>query len=298
MGTYNGARYLSEQLESIKAQSYQHWNLLVSDDGSSDETLQILQKFRGDCDRQQISIVQGSREGFGANFLSLVLNSDLEGDYFAFSDQDDIWLPQKLEHALDSVSQFPAALPVVYGSRTQYISHEGKHLGFSPLLRRPPSFGNALAQNIAGGNTMVFNRAALELLRTIGKVEIVSHDWWLYLVIMAAGGKFIFDATPHVLYRQHEKNLVGANSSLKGNISRATAMLRGRYCTWIGINLAALGQAEKLMNVETLAVLNMFRQARSAMFLRRLVLLYRSGVRRQSFLGNCGLAVAGLLKRI
>lgn len=298
MGTYNGGLYVRQQLESILAQSHKHWKLIVSDDGSSDDTPKILDEFRASRTLGQITIVEGPRQGFATNFLSLALNVEADSEYFAFSDQDDVWLPNKLERALNIMSRFPAHVPVAYGSRTALVDANCDPIGFSPMLRRAPTFKNALAQSIAGGNTIVFNRTALQLLHAIGMVEIVSHDWWLYLVVTAVGGHFVFDPEPTILYRQHGGNLVGTNTTLREQLLRAVAMIKGRYRRWMELNIAALASAAPFMTTENLDVLETLKRARNSMLINRLLLLSRSGVRRQTLLGNCGLAAACVLNRV
>lgn len=297
MCTYNGAHYLKEQLDSLHHQSHKNWKLIVSDDGSEDATLDILAKFKDAHAPGRVKVIRGPQRGFAANFLSLALSDDLDGSYFAFCDQDDIWRPNKLERALEVLSCISADRPAAYGCRTELIAENGRHIGFSPSLRRPPSFLNALTQSIAGGNTTVFNLRTLQLLRLAGPVEIISHDWWVYLLVTGTGGEFSFDAEPLVLYRQHRNNLVGANSSMFGQFSRAKAMFNGRYRNWMNINIFALEGVQDVLTENNQAVLRQFQYARSSNLLRRLPLLFRSGARRQSFLGNCGLAVAFLLKR-
>jgi hypothetical protein len=103
-------------------------------------------------------------------------------------------------------------MPAVYGSRTSLIDSEGQTIGVSPLFRKPPAFANALVQNIAGGNTMVFNEPARQLLiKAGGAVDVPSHDWWLYLLATAGGGTVHYDTWCSVRYRRHERNLVGLN---------------------------------------------------------------------------------------
>lgn len=298
MGTYNGSRYLPEQLESIRAQSYQHWKLIVSDDGSTDDTLIVLKKFQASCADGQVLILEGPKEGFAANFLSMVMFAPLCGGYFAFSDQDDVWLPEKIERALKFIAPISENVPVVYGSRTTLVGEFLEPIGFSPLLRNQPSFKNALAQNIAGGNTLVFNNAMLNALRSIGKVEIISHDWWLYLVVMAIDGKYIFDNSALILYRQHTKNLVGSNSSLRAQIRRAVSMFKGRYRHWMEVNINALRGMHSHTAKACLETLVVFQKSRNSKFPLNIVFLFRSGVRHQTFLGNCKLFVAALLNRI
>ncbi len=103
MGTYQGEHYLLEQLESIRSQTHGYWRLFVSDDGSTDNTLPILLDFQASLPLGQMEIVAGPRRGFAANFMSLLLNPAIEGDYFAFCDQDDVWNKEKLAVAVSNL---------------------------------------------------------------------------------------------------------------------------------------------------------------------------------------------------
>lgn len=188
--TYHGQHYLAEQLDSFQAQSHSNWEVWASDDGSEDDTHAILEAYRQKWPEGRLSIHLGPAEGFAANFLSLTCKADIDADYYAYSDQDDIWEPDHLSRALDWLKTVPANVPALYSSRTRYIFENGFDLGFSTLFKRLPSFRNALVQSIAGANTMVFNRAARLLLRkTPSQLEIVFHDWWAYMLVSGCDGR-------------------------------------------------------------------------------------------------------------
>src|SRR6266480_5199085 len=157
LATKDGAEYLEAQLNSFSQQSITNWSLYVSDDGSWDSTLRIVETFKRHV-RQPVAIRQGPKLGFCENFMSLARDRRIRADYYAFSDQDDIWMSNKLERAIDRVTKVSAGTPALYCSRTELIDKAAtKAIGMSPLFVREPSFRNALVQNIGGGNTMVFN---------------------------------------------------------------------------------------------------------------------------------------------
>jgi len=144
LATFNGAQHIREQLASYASQSYQNWELVVSDDGSIDRTAEIVEEFSQTV-RQKVLIVKGPQSGFWLNFLSLVKHTEeSKGDLFAFSDQDDIWLPEKLERAAEWFAEAPSDSPSLYFTRTALIDEHGMPLGLSPLFQRAPSFQNAL----------------------------------------------------------------------------------------------------------------------------------------------------------
>src|SRR5262245_39076243 len=118
LGTWNGAPYLERQLQSFVQQTYVNWRLYVSDDGSSDETLAIIDRFKATV-QQPVEVFEGPRSGFAANYLSLARNLAIQGDYFAFSDQDDIWYADRLERAVAWMAVHPDQKPTLYFSRTE-----------------------------------------------------------------------------------------------------------------------------------------------------------------------------------
>ena len=164
LATRNGAAFVQEQLDSYRTQTYGNWELLVSDDGSTDDTIKIIEEFAKQVP-QRVMVRRGPQMGFWQNFVSLVRSDEIDGDLFAYSDQDDVWFPEKLARAVSWFEARPTDQPGLYFTRTELIEAGGAPIGFSPLFVRAPSFQNALVQNIGGGNTMVFNRAARLALR-------------------------------------------------------------------------------------------------------------------------------------
>lgn len=149
MCTYNGQAFLAEQLDSFERQTHSNWTLMVSDDGSQDGTLSLLEDYGRRWGHARLGIMMGPKRGYAANFLSLTYRVD-DADFFAWSDQDDIWSEDKLEVALAWLRTVPTHVPALYCGRTQLISETGVHLGYSPRFRLAPGFGNALVQSIAG----------------------------------------------------------------------------------------------------------------------------------------------------
>lgn len=295
LATYHGQQFLAEQLDSYSAQTHANWQLWVSDDASGDNTPTILAEYqRRWGSRLQIS--SGPAAGFAANFLALACDPRVEADFYAYSDQDDIWEADKLSRALAWLQEVPQDTPALYFSRTLLVDEQNREIGLSPLFSRPPSFANALVQNIGGGNTMVFNQAARELLLAAGPhVEIVSHDWWTYMLVSGCGGQVRYDPQPTIRYRQHEQNLVGHNSGLQARWKRVRMLMRGRYRKWNDLNTRALQTMAPRLTPENQAIFRRFCEARQAGAVGRLTGLLRSGVYRQSTLDNLALAIASLL---
>jgi len=296
--SFNGSRYLAEQLDSIRRQTHEAWRLYASDDGSTDGTPDVFEQWGRRTPGRLMPLRAGPGQGHAANFLQLVTAQDVRGDFFAFSDQDDIWDEDKLARALDTLSAVPAGRPALYCARTRSISASGAAVGESPLFRRAPGFANALLQNIAGGNTMVMNAAARELLCTAGVVDVVSHDWWVYLLVSGAGGEVFYDSRPCLSYRQHGDNAIGDNRGLRSRWNRYRSFLQGRNADWYERNIAALLANENLLAESSRSTLSRFCQARTGHLPGRLAALVRSGVYAQTLSGQLGLLTATLLKKI
>jgi glycosyltransferase involved in cell wall biosynthesis len=297
LATRNGAEFLQEQLESYRAQTYRNWELLVSDDGSTDTTVALIETFAKSV-TQRVIVLPGPQKGFWQNFVSLVRSDAIDGDLFAYSDQDDVWFAEKLANAVrwfEGRSDEPA----LYFSRTELIESNGAPIGFAPLFIRPPVFQNALVQNIGGGNTMVFNPAARQALRaTPEDAALVSHDWWTYQVIAGIGGVVHYDPWPSLKYRQHGQNLVGANVGWRARLVRMSAFAGGRVVTWNDVNLKVLGRMRAMLTPFNAMSLDRYTDARHAAWPKRLWLVWRSGVYRQSMVENVGLFVGALFGRL
>jgi glycosyltransferase involved in cell wall biosynthesis len=299
MCTYLGQEYLAEQLESFSAQTHHNWTLWASDDGSQDGTRGILENYIAKWGADKACIQSGPGKGFVANFLSITCDPRINADFYAYSDQDDIWEANKLERALLWLRTVPSDVPAIYCSRTLLVDCDNQTIGSSPLFRRPPSFVNALMQNIGGGNTMVFNNAARELLKLAGHdLELITHDWWAYLVVMACGGLVHYDSVPTVRYRQHGKNLVGSNADIGARLFRMKMLWDGRFKDLNDQHIRALTRILDRMTPENKRILASFQQVRNSAFIPRLVGIGRLRLYRQTILGNLGLIAATVFNRI
>jgi glycosyltransferase involved in cell wall biosynthesis len=297
LATHNGARFIDEQLASIAAQSHRNWSLWVGDDESTDATIDRIMAFRRAHPDRTMHLRRGPGRGVTANFLSLICNQKVTADYIAFCDQDDVWLPGKLARALDMIGTCEG--PALYGARTILTDARLRVTGLSPDFREPPCFGNALVQNMAGGNTMVMNAAARDLIMRAGlQIAPVCHDWWAYQIVTGAGGRFIFDRRPALLYRQHGGNLIGANSGTAARLSRLRALWRGVLRDWNGRNLAALRASALLLRDDHRETLARFEVLRLTAGPRALGLLAKAGLTRQTRAGTLALQLAAVTGRL
>jgi len=191
-----------------------------------------------------------------------------------------------------------ATKPALYCGRTQYVDDELKNLGCSSLFFKPPSFKNALVQCLAGGNTMVFNHHLKTSLEAVGWVPAASHDWWLYQLTSGMGGNVIYDQNFYVLYRQHPRALVGENFSIASRVRRLRMGCVGDLKRYLNCAVSCLEKADVLLDATAKATLKEFSRLRVRGPLARAVGLRRLGIYRQTRLGNLGLFLLALLKKI
>ncbi len=297
--TYNGARFLTAQLESIASQDHTNWFVVVSDDGSTDQTCEILRKFQVEWPSGKLLIRNGPKNGFCQNFLSLACDSGIKADYYAFCDQDDVWLPTKLTLALNNiVKNQEGNQAYLYCGRTTYVDEKLRITGTSPLFSFPRTFRNALIQSIAGGNTMVFNQKTKEYLEQAGQVNHSSHDWWLYQLVTGVGGVVFYDSKSQVLYRQHKNALVGGSSSILARLDRISMVFKGQFREWSDVNISTLSSIQALLNNGSRETLELFQKMRNAPFKDRLRLMEVAGLYRQTWRGTLSLIFAALFKKI
>lgn len=285
--SYNGERYLREQLDSIVNQTHENWTLYVSDDGSSDDTLNIFADYKKKLPEGKLVIINGPRKGFAANFLSLIKNKNISSPWYAFSDQDDIWLNTKLEHALAAVQRVEkqANRPILYGGRTTLVDENKNIIGQSAAFKGEFKLQNALLQSYSGGNTMLFNdvlKKTLELLPE--QIPIVSHDWYLYLICSAFGGCIIYDTEPQILYRQHGNNIVGGNQGLNSKLERLKLLYQGQFAEWNKVNELSLKFYYDLLPPENQELISTYFTCRDKKLFARMHSLIRCRVYRQSFI--------------
>lgn len=299
LATYNGQAYLQEQLDSIATQTESNWALWASDDGSTDQTIEILNKFATRFPSGQVNVLDGPKTGFANNFLSLIHNPEVIAQHYAYADQDDVWLSDKLERALVFLEKTPTQTPALYCSRTEYVNENLVHIGCSVDQQRPATFSNALVQNIASGNTMVFNQATRSLLVSAGEeLKISLHDWWTYLAVAACGGQVCFDRKPSLLYRQHANNVWGKNTGWINRYVRIKKLFEGRFRGWNQEHITALGALNQLVTANNQKIIAAFIQIRQGNLLTRLFYLKKSGLYRQKLLGNLGLWVGAIFHKI
>lgn len=227
LATYNGAAFLEAQLESVVAQTHGDWRLIARDDGSTDRTPEILSAFQARHPGKVEILADGDGNlGLVQNFSRLLEHSD--APYAAFCDQDDVWIPEKLELSLAKMRELEREhggdVPLLVFTDLEVVD-EGLRVIDSSFWRslnlRPDrcnSLNRLLLQNVVTGCTALMNRRLVATAIPI-PAESVVHDWWVTLI--AGGcGRASYIARPTVLYRQHGRNIIGARSLALGALPK------------------------------------------------------------------------------
>jgi glycosyltransferase involved in cell wall biosynthesis len=300
LGYYDGSRFIRRQVESILAQENVDARVFIFDDASPTPLIEKGLNLKADaCERVRVSR-RIQNLGFQANFLKGLQDVPGDYDFYAFSDQDDVWHPDKLSRAVSKIRQTSEIDPVLYGARTEAWDETlTVQMGESPLFKIPPNFGNALVQSIMGGNTMVMNPACRNLIcQADYEAAPVSHDWWCYQLVNGAGGTVIYDDWPCLKYRQHAGNVVGSNRGCRARLSRLRRLLSGEFYGLNSQNIAALEKNVELLTPENQKRLQEFRRARDGNLFTRVLVPMRQKVSRQTTLGQLGLLLGLTLGRV
>ena len=212
MSTYNGDRFLREQLDSIFSQEKVHVRLIVRDDGSSDRTLDILREYQA-AHSDMLIISDGNNMRACASFLYLI-RTYTDDNYFALADQDDIWDADKLFIGIKAIQKLEdddENIPLLYYSNLRIVDEDNI---FARISHAVPHVAKnkyaALIENLATGCTVVYNRNLANLAKSAQPEQYSMHDVWLYRVAKIFG-EAIYDFEPHINYRQHAENVVGTS---------------------------------------------------------------------------------------
>ena len=299
MAHFNGSKYLEEQLQTIDQQEGVEVELVVVDDCSDVNELRFLKRQIKLLKIKTRLIENSFNQGVAITFLGSLQKLLGNFDYYAFADQDDVWSENKLSIAIEKIGKARTDEPTLYCSRTRIIWSDGT-LGPLSQKRKSPSFRNALAQSLAGGNTMVFcPKAARLIAKSFRKhLQYSGHDWWCYILITGAGGKIVYDPEPHIFYRQHANNLIGENNSLLSKFKRLRLLFKGTFKVWNDQNINAIRCSKPLFTPENLEIVEAFDDARGKGVFCRLRAFVKLRLFRHSLLSNCGLLVGWLFGRV
>ncbi len=223
LSTYNGEKYLKEQLNSILAQTYTEWTLYIRDDGSIDATSAIIDSYVAKYKNIKRIPSEGN-VGVVRSFEFLL--KSVEADYYSFCDQDDFWLPFKLQKSMDKILEIEKKtpnVPVGVFCDAKVVDEKLKEIypSFWKISRIKPSlldtFERLAVHNVAAGCTMVINHAAKVCSLPFVK-EVRMHDYWILLSILSKGGKLSYVDEALMLYRQHGGNVIGAHEENNGYV--------------------------------------------------------------------------------
>ena len=296
MGTLNGEKYIRRQLDSIFMQTHSCIEVWVSDDGSGDGTLGILDEYARQG--KHVYVVQGPGLGFSRNFLALARNESIKADWFAWADDDDIWMPEKIATAIARLRAVPASRPAIFASRTILVDADRKKLGLSRIPAAPSEFRRMLAQNPVSGNTMVFNRAARDLLMIGDVPDVFAHDWWLGILVLGNGGVLEYETAPLVEYVQHAGNRIGASRTVRQKLRKFIRSFLGSLQERNARHIRALESRRDMLSDGNREIVDAFAEAHDSRSLfERINVLMRFGIRRDSLLENIALLLLCVLRR-
>ena len=292
--TYQGGKYLNEQLESISRQSHTNWKLVVSDDGSTDATWDLLKQHQSQWPKGKVELRKGPGRGFCRNFLSIACDPGLSAKYYAFSDQDDIWNNDKLSRATSFLDTVEKGKPALYCSRHRPSTKLAIYCGCHHILKGRQVFGMLLCKILVGVIPWCSMR---QLLQAWANLDVPSHDWWLYILVTGCGGQVYYDPVPSILYRQHSSNLVGSNVTVYGRC-HGIRLLRGQLSEWNEVHIKSLHEVNFLMLGESKKVFEALRIIREKNTIMRLYYFVKSGIYRQTVYGQIALVLAVLLGKV
>lgn len=209
LSSYNGEKYIKDQLESIYSQENVELSVLVRDDGSTDSTADILSQ---EQNNGKLKFVPGNNVGFCKSFWELIMSAP-DSDYYALCDQDDIWLKDKLSSAIKMLEKENVSIPLLYTTNVIPVDEQLNEMHIKTFnVNTVFSYALALRCPALPGCTYVFNKKLLNRLRDY-KGFFYLHDWLIYIVALALG-KVIYDPNPKILYRQHANNALGVDSTI------------------------------------------------------------------------------------
>ena len=213
MSTYNGEKFVAEQIESIQKQTYTDWNLIIRDDGSKDGTCEIIENFINNDSR--IKLIRAENVGVIKSFHELVINNN-DADFYFFADQDDYWLPEKLTIMLEEAKKHDNTIPVMYYTDLK-VTDKNLNVTSESMIRSQSDHANTslvqeLTENTVTGAASMINYELAKLWQTTN--DIIMHDWYL-AIVAAALGELVYIDQPTHLYRQHDSNVLGARTLAK-----------------------------------------------------------------------------------
>lgn len=224
MSTYNGEKYIREQIDSILAQRNIEVVLMVRDDGSTDNTKNILKEYQ-----DRIILIEGQNLGFRKSFMWLIDNAPF-GDYYAFADQDDVWEENKLISALKKIQYENQNIPLMYTSALTCVDEKLNYLRKQDFPKLKLSFYSEVVRHRFAGCTYVMNRKLIEICKGASEIEdlVYGHDGFVCVMCWLSGGRVIYDDNSYIKFRRHGDNVSVDGMGIKRRIKNELAFIGPR----------------------------------------------------------------------
>lgn len=292
MSTYNGEKFLEEQIESIINQENVKVELIVRDDGSSDSTKEILKFYE---EKKCLKFYDGKNLNCAYSFMNLINNAPHER-YYALADQDDVWKKDKLYKAINMIENEKLIdKPILYCSNYQLVDQDLKLLKNNNHVSTV-TFNAALVSSCCTGCTVVFNKALLDILKIESPQIMLMHDDWIHKVCLAVGGKVIYDNDRTIYYRQHGSNVDGGVHTINNRIKKIFERIKNKDCIRSRQIAELVRIYAEYMNKENLFLANEIAFYKGKSFLKRFLLVMNKKIRTPYKKLNRGYIVAILLK--
>lgn len=293
LSTYNGSSYLKNQLDSLMAQSYKDFEIIARDDGSSDDTVEILKSFGIKLLESEQNL--GARGSFGELLKYAVANSDSE--YFMFCDQDDVWSEYKVEKTLTKMQEMEqqfSDIPLLVHTDLEVVDEKlntinSSFYAFQKINPFEDKLNKFLVQNSITGCTIMINRKLAQKCLPIPSKAII-HDWWIGLVA-SKFGKIGYLNSSTIQYRQHNNNTVGAKGFSIHVIVKKIYMLFTSDIVkqYQSQAQAFLEQYQSELDIETIKMLEDFTTLEQKSWWQKRAVLLKYKLLKQGFIRNCGL---------
>jgi glycosyltransferase involved in cell wall biosynthesis len=292
LATFNGEDFLDKQIKSIINQSFKAWHLYISDDGSVDNTKNIIGYYKKKYPHK-ITIYKGPGMGFVANFFSILKKINYPYTFYAYCDQDDRWSPNKLQIAKKYLSIYDG--PALFLSNVKLTNQNDEVISMPKMYKFKPNFQHAIFQNYSSGNTMVYNNHLKDILIKYTSVKTPAHDWWTYIIATFVGSKIICVNKPLLDYRQHDKSLIGYKFRFFWAIKNLSFNTCSNFSVWLNIHLLYL-QKVKEGTLDNKNFLNNLFFSYHAGFIKRLNFLFKNKIFRKNFLLKLAFCLIFLMK--
>lgn len=222
LATYNGEKYLQEQLDSILNQEGVHVEILIRDDGSTDNTKRILRQYQNS---KGINWYEGEHLNVQKGYFELMERADsYDIDYIAFCDQDDVWDKDKLMIAANALDKFSVDKPALYYCGQRLVDEKLNFIA-DHILNKERTLKTRFVLSDFAGCTGVFNKKLLDEVVKYKPAYMLMHDTWILKVCLCLGGNVCVDPMPHMNYRQHGGNTVGLGRSIPAYLKQVKQYL-------------------------------------------------------------------------